>query len=99
MKLYPSRKNVGGLDRAARLVLGPVLLVVAAAELLGAIAIGTIGLAVSLVVGAILTVTGLTQKCPASQAAGVDTYGERGDGGDVTESDREMEGKSRGPTV
>jgi|AntRauMinimDraft_4_1070384.scaffolds.fasta_scaffold00059_37 hypothetical protein len=99
MKLYPSRKNVGGWDRMARLVLGPVLLVVAGAELLGAIAIGTVAFAVSLVVGSILTVTGLTQKCPASQAAGVNTYDERGDGEDVTETDREMEGKSRGPAV
>jgi hypothetical protein len=96
MKLYPSRKNVGGWDRTARLILGPVLLVVAGAELLGAIAIGTVAFAVSLVAGAILTATGLTQKCPASQVAGVNTYEQRTD---AAGEEQEMEPESRGPTV
>lgn len=96
MKLYPSRKNVGGWDRAARLVLGPILLLVAGAELLGAIAIGTVAFAVSLVAGAVLTATGLTQKCPASQVAGVNTHEE---GGEMVDEEPEIEPESRGPTV
>lgn len=73
-------KNVGGLDRTARLVVGPILVAVGVAAVAGVLDIGlagTIGLAVSallLVAGGIFVVTGTTQKCPANQIAGIDTH-------------------------
>jgi hypothetical protein len=76
------RKNVGGLDRNARLVLGPVLAVVGVALAAGLLDLGlaeTAGLAlaaVALVVGVIFIVTGTTQKCPANEIAGINTYDE-----------------------
>ncbi|MFT4921374.1 MAG: energy-converting hydrogenase Eha subunit C [Haloarculaceae archaeon] len=73
-------KNVGGLDRKVRLVLGPILVAVGVAAAAGYLDIGlagTIGLAVTalvLVAGAIFVVTGTTQKCPANQVAGINTH-------------------------
>lgn len=74
MGLYPTGKNVGGWDRLLRLVVGPVLLIVALAAVLGAITLGPVVIAISAIVGVILTVTGLTQKCPLNQLLGVNTY-------------------------
>lgn len=71
--------NVGGFDRTARLVVGPLLVVVGLAALLGALDLGlagTVGLLVAatlLIAGVILAVTGATRKCPANEIAGVDT--------------------------
>ena len=72
-------KNVGGLDRILRLVLGPVLLVVSGAALLGLLVLNPILAGVGLVVGVVLTVTGLTQTCPANSLLGMNTFdrGER----------------------
>lgn len=72
-------RNVGGYDRIARLVVGPVLLVVGAASLAGLLgfAAGTLALALgvgALLVGAVLTVTGVTQKCPLNDVIGLNTY-------------------------
>ena len=72
-------KNVGGLDRIARLVLGPALLLLGVAALAGlfTLAAGTTGLVVAgllLVVGAVLTVTALTQKCPLNSLIGLNTF-------------------------
>jgi len=83
-------KNVGGYDRLARFVVGPVLIVVGAAALAGilTIATGTLGLtlaALGIVVGAILTVTAATQKCPLNNALGFDTY--RRTGGETSTED------------
>lgn len=75
-------KNVGGLDRKVRLVVGPVLVAVGVAVAAGYLDLGlagTVGLvvtALALVAGAIFVVTGATQKCPANQIAGIDTRGE-----------------------
>ncbi|ELZ29826.1 hypothetical protein C474_12356 [Halogeometricum pallidum JCM 14848] len=55
------QKNVGGYDRIARLVVGPLL-----------------------------AVTGITQKCPLNRALGIDTY--RGE----TETDVETPGRDAG---
>ncbi|WP_136592481.1 YgaP family membrane protein [Salinigranum halophilum] len=66
-------KNVGGIDRKARLVVGPLLLLVGIAAFLGAVPLGTLGSAVSVVVGAVLTVTGATQRCPLHVLLGVNT--------------------------
>lgn len=73
-------KNVGGTDRTARLVLGPILAAVGVALLAGLLDVGltgTVGLAVAalvLVAGLIFLVTGTTQKCPANRVAGVNTF-------------------------
>lgn len=75
-------KNVGGFDRKARLVVGPLLVALGVAVTAGYLDIGltgTISLAVTalvLVAGAIFVITGTTQKCPANELAGVDTYDE-----------------------
>lgn len=73
-------QNVGGYDRTARLVLGPVLAIVGTAALFGfvTVAAGTLGVAlaaVALLVGLVFVVTGLTQKCPLNSVLGLDTYG------------------------
>ncbi|MFB6211807.1 MAG: DUF2892 domain-containing protein [Halobacteriales archaeon] len=66
-------KNVGGIDRTGRLVIGGLLGIAGLAVLGGFWALGgTIGLFV-LIVGAILLVTGTTQKCPINAAAGLNT--------------------------
>ncbi len=76
-------KNVGGLDRKARLVGGPVLValgVALAANVINIGLTGTVGLALTalvLVAGAIFLVTGTTQKCPANDLAGIDTYDQK----------------------
>jgi uncharacterized membrane protein len=73
-------KNVGGFDRMARLVGGPVLVAVGVALAAGLLDVGltgTLGLAVTalvLVAGLIFVVTGTTQKCPANEMAGIDTH-------------------------
>lgn len=71
-------KNVGGYDRIARAVLGPVFLVVALAGLLGFVSVGsgtavTVGLVVVLVAGAIMSVTAYTQECLVNQTLGIST--------------------------
>lgn len=66
-------RNVGGLDRSARIVVGSLL---AAAGLIVALGYWQLGTAVgvgALLVGAILLVTGATRKCPINAAAGIDT--------------------------
>jgi len=74
------KKNVGGLDRTARLILGPILVLVGVAVAAGFLDIGlvgTLGLAVTaiiLVAGAIFVITGTTQKCPANKVAGINTH-------------------------
>jgi hypothetical protein len=66
-------KNVGGIDRTARLVVGPLLLLVGIAAFVGVFPLGTVGGVVALVVGAVLTVTGAVQRCPLHTLLGIDT--------------------------
>lgn len=66
-------KNVGGLDRSARIVIGGLLAIAGIAAVIGNLEIGTAIAVGALVVGAILFVTGTTQKCPINSAAGIDT--------------------------
>ncbi len=66
-------KNVGGIDRKARLVVGPLLLLVSIAAFVGVLPLGTLGGVASLVVGVVLTVTGAVQRCPLNALLGVDT--------------------------
>ncbi|KTG29680.1 YgaP family membrane protein [Haloferax profundi] len=87
-------KNVGGYDRIARFIVGPVLIIVGAAALAGflTIATGTLGLVVAgaaLLVGAVLTTTAVTQKCPLNNALGFNTY--KG----ATKTEPETTGKAR----
>lgn len=66
-------KNVGGLDRTGRIVLGIVAAAAGVAAILGYLGVGAVIGAVALVVGAILLLTGTTQTCPINEAAGIDT--------------------------
>ncbi|MEF8800516.1 MAG: DUF2892 domain-containing protein [Halolamina sp.] len=72
-------RNVGGFDRKARLVAGPLLLLIGLLSFVGPVdfgvwgSLGVIAAGTLLVAGAILTVTGATQKCPANEIAGLDT--------------------------
>lgn len=66
-------KNVGGIDRTGRIIIGVIVAVAGIAALAGYWAVGTVVAGVALVVGAILLVTGTTQKCPVNEAAGIDT--------------------------
>ena len=73
-------KNVGGMDRIARLVIGPVLVLAGVAGYAGllVLAVGPFPQALTSVivflVGVILLVTGLVRKCPLNRAVGLDTY-------------------------
>jgi hypothetical protein len=74
-------KNVGGYDRIARFVLGPVLVIVGLAAFGGFITIasglvGTAIAAVAVLVGAVFLVTASTQKCPLNNVIGLNTYRE-----------------------
>ena len=68
-------KNVGGVDRTARLVIGAVLAVAGIAAATGTIEIASAAIVggVAILIGAILLVTGTTRKCPINQAAGINT--------------------------
>jgi len=68
------QKNVGGLDEGIRITLGPLLLVLSIGSLRGAVRMRPSLTAGAFAVGAILTVTGLTQTCPGNAAIGLDTY-------------------------
>ncbi|WP_408959455.1 DUF2892 domain-containing protein [Natrinema sp. 74] len=67
------QKNVGGIDRTGRLVVGAVAALAGIAALTGYWAVGIVTALVALVIGAILLVTGTTQKCPINNATGIDT--------------------------
>ncbi len=66
-------KNVGGIDRKGRIVIGLVAAVAGIAAIAGYWAAGALIGGVALVISAILLVTGTTQKCPINEAAGIDT--------------------------
>lgn len=78
------KKNVGGYDRIARFVVGPLLIAVGGAAFGGllTLASGTLGLvlaAAAVLIGGILTVTATTRKCPLNSAIGMNTYEQRSD--------------------
>jgi hypothetical protein len=66
-------KNVGGIDRTGRIVIGLVLTIAGIAALTGYWAIGAVTGVIAIAVAAVLLVTGTTQKCPINEAVGVDT--------------------------
>jgi hypothetical protein len=87
-------KNVGGYDRLARFVVGPLLVLLAAAVYGGylTLASGLLGAVIvwaALIVGAVLLVTAMTQKCPLNSILGINTVRGRRPGGDAPESDTE----------
>lgn len=90
MRFYPTEKNVGGLDRRVRLIVGPVLLVVAAAAAVGAIALSPALIALGAIVGVVLTATGLTQKCPMNSLLGMNTFEGRKTTDGESETEREF---------
>lgn len=57
-------KNVGSLDRLARLVLGGLLILAGLAGYLGTLELGLTIAGLALVIGAVLLATGATQRCP-----------------------------------
>jgi len=81
------QKNVGGTDRIARLVIGPVLILAGVAGYAGllALAVGPLPQAlvagIVLLVGAVLLVTGVVQQCPLNSVLGFNTYREEETGG------------------
>jgi hypothetical protein len=74
------KKNVGGTDRLARLVIGPVLVLVGIAGYAGllSLAVGPLPQALTSVIvfliGTVLLVTGLVQKCPLNRLLKLNTY-------------------------
>jgi hypothetical protein len=78
------KKNVGGIDRVARLVIGPVLILVGIAGYAGllTLAVGPLPQALTAVmvflVGTILLVTGFVQKCPLNRVLGLNTHRREG---------------------
>lgn len=65
--------NVGGIDRTGRLIIGLLVAIAGIAALTGYWDAGAVVGGVALVIGAILLVTGTTQKCPINEAVGIDT--------------------------
>lgn len=65
--------NVGGMDRIARLVVGPLLALIGLGAFLGTVPVGQLGAAALVLVGAVLLVTGLTQRCPIHSVLGINT--------------------------
>lgn len=95
------QKNVGGYDRIARLGIGPVLVLVGIAALVGwiSLATGTLGVAIAalaIVVGAVLLVTALTRVCFVNSLLGIDTF--RGDGEIGDDPSLEEEGRAGRPS-
>lgn len=71
-------KNVGGYDRIARLVAGPILLALGIAALAGVLTLaeGATGMAlavIALLIGVVFLGTALTQKCPLNSLLGINT--------------------------
>ncbi|MUV88848.1 DUF2892 domain-containing protein [Halapricum sp. CBA1109] len=80
------KKNVGGMDRIVRLVIGPILVLAGVAGYAGllGLAVGPLPQALTSVivflVGAILLVTALVQKCPLNRVLGFNTYRQKESG-------------------
>lgn len=71
-------KNVGGYDRLARLVVGPVLLVVGLVGVLGSGPVTSpVGAGLLVFVGLVLFATGATQRCPVHSIVGLNTNPDR----------------------
>ena len=80
-------KNVGGYDRIARFVVGPLLVIIAVVAYFEVITLasGLLGAALiwaALAVGLVLVVTATTQQCPLNSVLGFDTF--RGEDGETS---------------
>lgn len=90
-------KNVGGYDRIARLVLGPVLGTLSLAALAGylSLAVGPLstGVVAALfgIVSLVFIITGLTQQCVVNRVFGRNTYT------DEISADTDEAGKAQKP--
>lgn len=79
----PMNKNVGGYDRIGRFVIGAILLVVGIVGYVGMVrvAVGPVPQALTslvlVLIGAILLVTGFTQRCPINSVLGLNTLNPR----------------------
>lgn len=69
-------QNVGGLDRTARLLAGPLLALAGIAALVELLPLGTAVGAVALLIGVVFLVTGLTRTCILNRLLGIDTSGQ-----------------------
>ncbi len=78
------KKNVGGVDRVARLVIGPALILAGIAGYAGlfTLAVGPLPQGLTAVIvfiaGTVLLVTGLVQRCPLNQLVGLNTHRQEG---------------------
>jgi hypothetical protein len=66
-------RNVGGFDRIARLVLGPLAALVGVGVLLGALSTNQSVGVLLVVAGVVLFLTGVTQRCLLHRLLGIDT--------------------------
>lgn len=66
-------QNVGGNDRTARLILGPILAVVGILILVDVVSLSPLVGGGLVLVGAILLVTGLTRVCILNRLFGINT--------------------------
>jgi uncharacterized membrane protein HdeD (DUF308 family) len=66
-------RNVGGMDRTARFVLGPLLAVAGLAIVFDVVSTSVYLGGALVAVGAILLVTGAVQQCPINSLLGVNT--------------------------
>ena len=77
-------KNVGGLDRTWRLVVGPLLVLVAIAAFGGLVSLSTPVAAIALVAGVVFLATGVLQTCFLNRLLGLDTYHDAGEESDAS---------------
>jgi len=68
-------RNVGSVDSIARIVIGLVLGIAGIAVVAGYTDLGVVVGAIGVLAGAILVVTGATNKCPLYAGLGVNTLG------------------------
>jgi len=70
-------RNVGTLDRNVRIVLGVLAALVGVLALTGYLAASALVAALAIAIGAVLFVTGTTQRCPIYAGAGINTAEKR----------------------
>lgn len=66
-------KNVGGVDRIGRFVIGIVAAIAGIAALAGVWSAGALVGGVALLIGIVLLATGATQKCVINDLLGINT--------------------------
>lgn len=88
------QKNVGGYDRIARYIVGPILILIGIVGFAGLLplAVGPLPQALTSVVvvlvGLILVVTGFIGKCPINRILGLNTHHSESEEADRTKSPR-----------